>query len=192
MKIDGPDDSERITLKPMHTAYIALGANLDSWAGPPATTLARAAERLQTPGRVKRRSSLYSTEPVGFAEQPRFVNAVLALEPHALLKKLLSIEKEFGRDRTTGILNGPRTLDLDILLVDNLEVNEPGLELPHPRLAERAFVLVPLNEIAPQLTIAGRGKTVAELLKSLQSSCKDAADAVVRMESNDWHTAGWR
>ena len=101
------------------------------------------------------RSSLYNTEPVGFAEQPRFVNAVVALEtelePRALLNQLLEIEKEFGRDRSASIPNGPRTLDLDILLIGHLEINEPGLELPHPRLAERAFVLVPLHEIAPNL-----------------------------------------
>ena len=177
----------------MHTAYIALGANLDSWAGPPTLTLARASERLQNLGKVTRRSSLYSTAPVGFGDQPRFVNAVVALEtelePKSLLMRLLEIEKEFGRNRTGEIPNGPRTLDLDILLLDDLEVNEPGLELPHPRMFDRAFVLVPLHEIAPQLMIAGRGKTVAQLLKSLESSRKDHADAVVRMESDDWRTA---
>jgi 2-amino-4-hydroxy-6-hydroxymethyldihydropteridine diphosphokinase len=174
----------------MHTAYVALGSNLDSWAGPPTVTLARAAERLQTLGRVTRRSSLYSTAPVGFADQPRFVNAVVTLEtelePGSLLKKLLAIEREFGRNRTDEIPSGPRTLDLDILLVDDLEVDAPGLVLPHPRMSDRAFVLVPLHEIAPQLTVVGKGKTVAELLKSLQDFRKDDTDAVVRMESDDW------
>lgn len=177
----------------MQTAYIALGANLASWAGAPEATLAAALARLGELGRIVRRSSLYSTEPVGFAEQPRFVNAVVALEtamgPHELLSALLAIEKEFGRDRSTGIPNGPRTLDLDILLMGDLEVNEPGLVLPHPRLAERAFVLVPLGEIAPHLKITGRKATVAELVQALKDSREGETDAVVRMESDRWPTA---
>jgi len=153
-------------------------------------TLARAAERLLILGHVKARSSLYSTTPVGFADQPRFVNAVVAveteLEPGPLLNKLLAVEREFGRNRADEIPNGPRTLDLDILLVDDLEVDTPGLVVPHPRMSDRAFVLVPLQEIAPQLTVPGKRKTVAELLKSLQDFRKDETDAVVRMESDDW------
>src|ERR1700747_526700 len=105
----------------MLTAYIAFGANLPSWAGPPEVTLAAAAERLGGLGRITTQSSLYSTEPVGVAEQPRVANAVGALEtdlaPRALLNKLLAIEKEFGRDRSASVPNGPRTLDLDILLI---------------------------------------------------------------------------
>jgi 2-amino-4-hydroxy-6-hydroxymethyldihydropteridine diphosphokinase len=174
----------------MLTAYIALGANLASWAGPPEVTLAAAVERLGSLGRVTARSSLYSTEPVGFAEQPRFVNAVVALEtalePRELLKKLLGIEKEFGRDRSASILNGPRTLDLDILLIGHLQVNEPGLVLPHPRLAERAFVLFPLYEIAPKLQITDSRNTVEELFRSLHLSDKGETDAVVRIESDHW------
>jgi len=177
----------------MLTAYIALGANIASGAGTPPATLAAAVKRLEELGRVTARSSLYSTEPVGFADQPRFVNAVVALqtelEPHTLLDKLMVIEKAFGRNRSTGIPNGPRTLDLDILLIGDLEINEPGLELPHPRLTERAFVLVPLHEIAPYLQIAGFGKSVEELLKSLHNSRKGETDAVVRMESDSWHAA---
>jgi 2-amino-4-hydroxy-6-hydroxymethyldihydropteridine diphosphokinase len=176
-----------------HTAYIALGGNLSSWAGPPTITLARAVERLQTIGRVTRRSSLYSTAPVGVAAQPRFVNAVIALEtnldPRTLMGKLFGIEKEFGRNRAGEIPNGPRTLDLDILLVDDLEVNEPGLELPHPRMSDRAFVLAPLHEIAPHLTIPGLRRTPAELLQSLENTHKDDADAVVRIESDHWRAA---
>ena len=174
----------------MRTAYIALGGNLPGSAGPPAATLTAAAERLKTLGQVTARSSLYSTEPVGLAEQPRFVNAVVALEtslpPHELLAGLLAIERDFGRDRSAGIPNGPRTLDLDILLVGSLTVHEPGLELPHPRLHERAFVLVPLSEIAPHLVIVDRGKTVVEMLHSLLANRKEDADAVVRMESDHW------
>lgn len=149
--------------------------------------------RLGALGRVTRQSSLYSTEPVGFAEQPRFVNAVVTLEtdlePRELLTALLSIEREFGRDRSAGFPNGPRTLDLDILLLDDLEIHEPNLDLPHPRLAERAFVLAPLNEIAPRLTIVGSGQTVTELLQNLSSAHEGEIDAVVRMESDRWRAA---
>ena len=133
----------------MRTAYIALGSNLASRAGPPEATLVAAASSLASLGRLVSRSSLYSTKPVGFADQPRFLNAVLAvdteLEPQAVLAKLLSIEQEYGRDRAAGIPNGPRTLDLDILLLGDLKISRPGLEIPHPRLAERAFVLIPLH-----------------------------------------------
>jgi len=119
----------------MRTAYIGMGGNLASWAGAPEATLAAAALRLESLGRVTSRSSLYSTAPVGFAAQPRFVNAVVALEtelePRELLDGLLAIEQEFGRDRAAGFANGPRTLDLDILLLGDLEIREPGLVIPH-------------------------------------------------------------
>ena len=174
----------------MRTAYIALGANLASWAGQPASTLAAAASRLGELGIVRGRSSLYSTLPVGVTAQPRFLNAVVALdtelEPFQLLEKLLAIEREYGRDRSSSIPNGPRTLDLDILLLSDLEIREPGLELPHPRLDGRAFVLIPLDEIAAQLKIPGRGKTVAELLEALHQSRTGDTNAVVRIESDSW------
>ena len=164
-----------------------------SAAGAPDATLAAAARRLAQLGTIVGRSSLYSTRPVGYAEQPRFVNAVLALEtslaPHALLRQLLDIEKEFGRDRSSGIPNGPRTLDLDILLIGDLEISEAGLELPHPRMEQRAFVLEPLHEIAPQLNVAGRGKTVAQLLEELHQTQAGDPNAVVRIESDRWHAA---
>jgi 2-amino-4-hydroxy-6-hydroxymethyldihydropteridine diphosphokinase len=163
-----------------------MGGNLASWAGAPEATLAAAARRLDSLGRVVRRSSLYSTAPVGFAEQPRFVNAVVALEtelaPRELLKGLLAIEPEFGRERTAGLQNGPRTLDLDILLYGDLTISEPGLEIPHPRLAERAFVLIPLNEIAPQAVVPGLAKTVQRLLSSLRLD----SDAVIPVKSEEW------
>jgi 2-amino-4-hydroxy-6-hydroxymethyldihydropteridine diphosphokinase len=169
-----------------------MGGNLASWAGPPAATLTAAALRLESLGRVTCRSSLYSTEPVGFAEQPRFVNAVVALEtklkPRELLEGLLTLELEFGRERTAGTANGPRTLDLDILLFDDLEISELGLEIPHPRLAERAFALVPLNEIAPQIFHARRGKTVSELLHLLNSSLDPVSHAVVQLQCDGWRS----
>jgi 2-amino-4-hydroxy-6-hydroxymethyldihydropteridine diphosphokinase len=177
--------ARRDTLDFMRTAYIGMGGNLASWAGTPVATLATAALRLESLGRVVCRSSLYSTNPVGFAAQPRFMNAVVGLEtelePKELLSGLLAIEKEFGRDRAVGIRNGPRTLDLDILLFGDLVIGELGLEIPHPRLADRAFVLVPLNEIAPDVVVPHAG-TVAQLLKGLQTK----SDAVVRVKSDAW------
>jgi 2-amino-4-hydroxy-6-hydroxymethyldihydropteridine diphosphokinase len=165
-----------------------MGANLASWAGAPEATLAAAALRLESLGRVTRRSSLYSTAPVGFAGQPRFVNAVVALEtalePRSLLERLLAIEQEFGRDRAAGIANGPRTLDLDILLFGELEIREQDLAIPHPRLAERAFVLIPLNEIAAEVIVPGVGKTVGQLLASLRKSLD--SDEVVRVNNEAW------
>jgi 2-amino-4-hydroxy-6-hydroxymethyldihydropteridine diphosphokinase len=174
----------------MRTAYIGMGGNLASWAGTPEATLTAAALRLESLGRLTRRSSLYFTEPVGFAAQPRFVNAVAALEtdlaPRELLDGLLAIEREFGRNRELGFVNGPRTLDLDILLFGDLEVSEPGLEIPHPRLAERAFTLIPLCEIAPEAIEPRMRKTTAQLLESLFECSRNSADAVVRLESDAW------
>jgi 2-amino-4-hydroxy-6-hydroxymethyldihydropteridine diphosphokinase len=155
----------------MPLAYIALGSNLPSPAGPPAATLAAAAERLAALGGITARSSLYSTAPVGFTAQPRFLNAVVALDtdlaPRPLLDSLLDIERHFARDRAAALPNGPRTLDLDILLYGDLILTEPGLEIPHPRLAQRAFVLVPLAEIAPHARDPRSGSTAAQLLANL-------------------------
>jgi 2-amino-4-hydroxy-6-hydroxymethyldihydropteridine diphosphokinase len=174
----------------MPTAYIGMGGNLASWVGTPEATLAAAAARLTSLGRVTSRSSLYSTEPVGFADQPRFVNAVVALEteltPQELLKALLTIEQEFGRDRPAGFANGPRTVDLDILLFADMKINEPGLVIPHPRLAERAFVLIPLCEIAPGAVDAGSGRTVSQLLNSLNKNAESGTDAVFPIQSDAW------
>ena len=174
----------------MRTAYIGMGGNLASWAGAPEATLAAAVLRLGSLGRLVGRSSLYNTEPVGFAAQPRFVNAVAALEtelsPCELLDGLLAIEKEFGRDRAAGVVNGPRTLDLDILLFGDLEISEPNLRIPHPRLAERAFVLVPLCEIAAEVLVPGREVSVTQLLASLLIGSKEAFDRVVRVRYDAW------
>ncbi len=167
-----------------------MGGNLASCAGKPEATLAAAVLRLESLGRVTARSSLYSTEPVGFAAQPRFLNAVVALETdlaaRELLAGLMAIEQEFGRDRSAGIANGPRTLDLDLLLLGDLEIDEPDLEIPHPRLAERAFVLTPLAEIAPDAVVSGLGKSVRQLLGRLREDGQGDSDAVVRVESMEW------
>jgi 2-amino-4-hydroxy-6-hydroxymethyldihydropteridine diphosphokinase len=167
-----------------------MGANLKSAAGEPAETLVAAAERLGALGRVTRRSSLYSTAPVGFAEQPRFTNAVVALEtalePPELLRELLGIEKEFGRDRAKSFANGPRTLDLDLLLVGGVRLETAELVLPHPRLAGRAFVLVPLAEIAPEVRVPGLDASVAELLERLRGGDPEDVRQVERTACAAW------
>jgi 2-amino-4-hydroxy-6-hydroxymethyldihydropteridine diphosphokinase len=172
----------------MQIAYIGMGGNIASAAGPPEATLAAAVERLGALGRIAAASRLYSTEPVGYADQPRFVNAVVAIETdlsaRQVLEALLCIERTFGRDRPGGIRNGPRTLDLDLLLLGDAVIHQDGLDLPHPRLAERAFVLTPLNEIAPDLVIVTLGKTVKELLQGLTSD--KTRDAVFPLQSDDW------
>ena len=147
----------------MNTAYVALGANLGD---PKATVLAAFAALANLPeSRVARCSSLYRTAPVGILSQPDFVNAVALLEtalaPEALLDALLDIEARFGRIRRER--NGPRTLDLDLLLYDDIELDLPRLTLPHPRLHLRAFVLLPLAEVAPDLAIPRRGSVAAWL-----------------------------
>ncbi len=176
----------------MRTAYIGKGANLPSPAGLPEATLVAAAERLESLGRVVARSSLYSTAPVGFADQPRFINAAVALEtkltPFELLGALLLIEKDFGRSRALSLVNGPRTLDLDILLCGDFVIWGASLKIPHPRLAERAFVLVPLHEIAPQALDPRNGNTVSKLLQKLVPSPDGGIHAVVKIQSDLWHT----
>jgi 2-amino-4-hydroxy-6-hydroxymethyldihydropteridine diphosphokinase len=118
------------------------------------------------------------------------VNAVVALEtelsPHELLDGLLAIEKEFGRDRAAGVVNKPRTLDLDILLFGDLEISEPNIRIPHPRLAKRAFVLVPLCEITAKVLVPGSGVSVTQLLANLLKGSKVAFDTVVRLPYDTW------
>ncbi len=131
----------------MPQAFIGIGSNLDG----PQAQVERAIQRLTTLGAVRARSSLYRTEPWGKRDQPAFVNAVAELEtplgPHELLHALKLMEQDFGRD-PGGARWGPRVLDLDILTYDDLELEEPHLTIPHPRMLQRAFVLVPLAEIA--------------------------------------------
>lgn len=145
-------------------AVLALGANLGDAAA--AVEAAFGALDHLPSTRLIARSSLYRTAPVGYADQPDFINAVAvvetALAPRALLDALLDLEHAQGRTRT--FLNAPRTLDLDILLYGGLTVREPGLTIPHPRLHERAFVLVPLAEIAPEIDVPGHGR-VADLME---------------------------
>lgn len=155
----------------METAYIALGSNLPSIVGDSRATLRAAIDRLRSLGKVAAVSSLYETDPVGYQAQPRFLNAAVALEtelsPVELLTRLLAIEREFGRDRSQTPPKGPRTLDLDLLMLGNSVLNLPDLTLPHPAMSERRFVLAPLAEIAPRAIHPVSGKTIARLLRSL-------------------------
>jgi len=180
----------------MHTAYIGMGANLPSWAGTPEATLAAVALRMESLGRVVCRSSLYRTEPVGFAEQPLFVNAVVeletVLEPRNLLDGLLELELEFGRDRAAGFANGPRTLDLDILLFDDVRISEPGLEIPHPRLGERAFVLAPLSEMAGRVLDGKCGTIVSQLLNHRFPITDSELHVVDQIQSDAWRAGADR
>ena len=158
----------RKALKP-ETAFIALGSNL---ADPAAQVRAGFATLAALPGtRLIARSSLYHSAPAGYADQPDFINAVAALEtalaPRALLDALLEIERSRGRVRE--FLNAPRTLDLDVLLYGDLQLHEHGLTIPHPRMHERAFVLLPLAEIAPRCVIPGCG-AVIDLLRTLDTT----------------------
>jgi len=163
----------------MAEVFVALGSNL----GDPADNLRTALASLPSAVSVQDVSSAYSTEPVGLREQPDFLNAVVrlrtALEPRELLAELKRIEADMGRQRT--VLFGPRTIDLDLLMYDELEVDETGLHLPHPRMHERRFVLEPLAEIAPGVRPRAGGPTVTELLAALP-----AAESVVRLSLSDW------
>ena len=146
----------------MTRAFIALGSNL----GDPRQQVLDAMDALQRlpDSRVLQRSRLYRTPPWGVLDQPDFINAVVAIDtglsPHALLDALHAIEQQAGRVRLER--NGPRTLDLDLLYMDGVRINDAQLTVPHPRIAERAFVLLPLADVAPELQLPAG--TVAELL----------------------------
>lgn len=151
------------------TACIALGSNLDEPRTQVERGIAALAELPRT--RLLARSRLYRTPPWGVTDQPDFINAVAVLESalaaRSLLDALIAIEADAGRVR--GVRNGPRVLDLDLLTYGLGLVDEPGLVVPHPRLHERAFVLVPLAEVAPDLEIPGRGR-VADLLARVDAA----------------------
>jgi 2-amino-4-hydroxy-6-hydroxymethyldihydropteridine diphosphokinase len=157
-------------------AYISLGSNL----GDRAAMLERAIAAMNSAGiRVVRQSPFYVTEPVGGASQAWFLNAVVEAEtsllPVQLLHALLKIERELGRRRIT--LHGPRTIDLDILFYGSTVIQSRELQVPHPRLAERRFVLVPLAQIAPELRHPALHRSVTQLL----------ADTSDRSEVRVWH-----
>jgi len=150
-------------------AYVGLGSNL----GDRSATLTRAVELLgERPGvHIVAVSSFHETVPVGYLDQPEFLNAAVAVEtslqPEALLAVLLGVEHELGRTRE-GPRYGPRIVDLDLLLIEGATVDAPGLTVPHPRLHERAFALAPLAELDPSLVVPGHGP-VAQLLERLEA-----------------------
>lgn len=148
----------------MTVAYVGLGSNL----GDREALIRQAASLLG----ARRLSTIIETEPWGYEDQPRFLNAVAELQTRLaareLLEELLEVERTLGRERT-GPRYGPRTVDLDLLLYGDETIEEPGLVVPHPRLAERRFVLEPLAELVPTRRIPGNG-TVQQALAGLQST----------------------
>jgi 2-amino-4-hydroxy-6-hydroxymethyldihydropteridine diphosphokinase len=163
----------------MPEVFVGLGANL----GDPAHNLRSAVAQLRELMDLGAVSSLYRTEPVGMRDQPDFLNAVLGgstrLTPLELMDAFAGIEGALGRVREIPL--GPRTLDLDLLLYGSEVVDEAGLQVPHPRMAARRFVLLPLAEIAPHARHPVLGLTVAEMLARLP-----AAEAVERIEMEAW------
>ena len=155
----------------MARIFVGLGSNLGDREG----TLRAAVGRLRglPETTVVRVSTLRNTDPVGNVDQPRFLNGAVEVEtelsPRALLVALLELERAFGRDRGAVPAQGPRTLDLDLLLYGQEQIDEPGLQVPHPRLHERRFVLEPLADLDPALEVPGKG-SVQTLLAKLDSS----------------------
>jgi 2-amino-4-hydroxy-6-hydroxymethyldihydropteridine diphosphokinase len=152
----------------LHTVFLSLGTNLaDRQAN-----LLEARRRLGSQVAITGASSIYETDPWGFEEQPPFLNQVLVgqtvLAPEALLTLCKDIEGQMGRQPT--FRYGPRLIDIDILMVDQLRLNTERLTLPHPRLTERAFVIIPLAELAPDVNIPGAEATASELAQGLEET----------------------
>jgi len=159
-------------------AILGLGGNI----GDPEGAMGEALDRLQAhPAiRVEAVSALYETPPWGKTDQPRFLNAAAridtSLAPRNLLEAVLAVERDLGRDRTERW--GPRTIDIDILLYGDIAVDEQGLTVPHPRLAERIFALAPLVDVAPEASIGGR--RAAAILQALDRT------GLVRLKTDWW------
>lgn len=151
-----------------HIVYLALGTNL----GDRALNLQKAIASLAPNVQTLSQSSIYETEPWGYSDQPYFLNQVIkcstSLEPAALLAFLKEIEAQMGRQETFRF--GPRLIDLDILFYDDLILDTPTLTIPHPRIIERAFVLIPLSEIAPDLIHPVKNKSIGELKNSIDAN----------------------
>ena len=152
-------------------AAIALGSNLDSRFGDREANLREAVRRIGLLSEVRAVSSFYDTEPVGYVEQPRFLNGAILLEtelgPQELMRELLAVERAMGRERAGAVAKGPRVIDLDLLLYGDWVLWAEDLILPHPTMAERRFVLEPLAEIAPEWMHPVLGVTVREMLGGL-------------------------
>lgn len=154
----------------MVDVYLGLGANT----GAPRENLREAVRRLGDVCELVAVSSLWATEPVGFLEQDWFLNAAAHVRTEWTARRLLDflheIERGMGRERI--VRNGPRTIDVDILLWGGASIGEPGLTVPHPRMADRLFVMEPLWELAPELVVPGLGRSVAELRAGLAGSMR--------------------
>ena len=154
-------------------AAVALGSNLDSIWGTPASAIAEAVRRLAALGTVLKLSTLRSTDPEDYLDQPRFTNGALLLDtelaPMPLMRALLAIERDMGRIREGVAAKGPRIIDLDLLLYDGNVLSSSRLSLPHPAMHTRSFVLEPMAEIAPTMLHPVFGKTMQVLLDDLRS-----------------------
>ncbi len=154
-------------------AAIAFGSNLGSQFGDREANLREAIRRVGQLGEIRAVSSFFDTAPVGYTDQPRFLNGAMlietALEPLDLMRELLAIERAMGRDRAAAPPKGPRVIDLDLLLMGEVAMNSEGLTLPHPAMAERRFVLEPLAEIAPEMPDPLSGLTVGQMLERLNN-----------------------
>lgn len=152
----------------MSIVYLSIGSNI----GDRGANLRDCITRLDKVGKVLRISSLYETEPMEFVSQPWFLNCVACLEtaltPHKLLAGIQAIEADLGRNRVLD--KGPRTIDIDILLIDDLVLSDPTLQIPHPAISQRRFVLEPLNEIAPDAFDPRSKKTASQMLAQLDGA----------------------
>jgi 2-amino-4-hydroxy-6-hydroxymethyldihydropteridine diphosphokinase len=164
-------------IPPPIRAFVGLGGNI----GDVETTLTEALWAIDSLPQtsIRSQSRFYRSPPWGMTDQPDFINAVVELQtrlaPRVLLNYLLDIELRFGRERSEGEKWGPRELDLDLLMFGEEKINEPGMHLPHPHMHERAFVLLPLAEIAPRLEIPQLGK-VGDLLTAVDATGIEAIE----------------
>jgi 2-amino-4-hydroxy-6-hydroxymethyldihydropteridine diphosphokinase len=153
-------------------AAIALGSNLQSRFGGPEANLREAVQRVGLLGKVAAVSRFYETDPVGYLDQPKFLNGALLLEtemePVQLMRGLLEVERAMGREREGAVAKGPRVIDLDLLLFGERVMSTAELTLPHPEMQERRFVLEPLAEIAPEMVHPVLGLTAGEMLSKVR------------------------
>jgi 2-amino-4-hydroxy-6-hydroxymethyldihydropteridine diphosphokinase len=174
--------------RPLTPVFIGIGSNV----GDRLASCREAVRRVgSTPGvRIKKISSLYETEPVDYLEQNRFYNAVIAIEtslsPGALLKSCQAIEHRLGKKIL--IPKGPRTIDLDLLFYDGEIIDEPGLQIPHPALCDRAFVLIPLTEIAPDFIHPALHTSVTQILRRLntETSRRNISTGIEKIAPPGW------